>query len=432
MRGGRATRLGGVSGRHAVGTRRLEAGAALAVGLGALEGGCVPRGAGRSFGDAAAIAGGHTVVTDGLTGIGTVQGGAIEVEAGAPLGAVARALAGTGFGLPVAGGTRHVTVGGAIAADIHGKNDPDQGSFGYHVAALELALADGTRVWCSPEDEPELFAATIGGMGLTGLVVRARLRLVARPHAGIRRARHRFDGVDGLMRAFADHPAPWQAAWCDRSRGGLRGVLHTAVPGPPPPPPARTLDLPLPRVRLYRRPLVAALNERIATAPEVEDVPGHLWDLVWSVDRLKAWDAPHGRRGCDEFQFACPADRFPSALSATISLCEDAGVRPTFAMVKRLGDRPRAGLLSFPTAGFTWTANFGHRPGNAALFRRLFDAVVLPHGGRGYLAKDAAMTAPQYAAMTPGLADWRRIARRADPRGRLRSGLSRRLELKPW
>ncbi len=425
-------RLGAIGGRHRVSTWRVEAGAALSVGLGALRGGCVPRGAGRSFGDAAAVAGGHTIETGGLVGIGRVEAGEITVEAGAPLGAVAAALDGTGWGLPVVGGTRHVTVGGAIAADIHGKNDVAEGSFGNHTAWIELALADGTRVVCGPDREPELFAATVGGMGLTGLVVRARLRLAPRPHAGILRTRARFDGVDGLMRALDACDAPWRAAWCDRSRGGLRGVLHSARPGPPPGPPARPLPAPLPRVRLYRRPLVAAVNARLLDAPDRVGVPAHLWDLVWSVDRLPGWAALHGRRGCEELQFACPAAAFPEALARVVRVCDDADVRPTFAMVKALGDHPRAGLLSFPTAGYTYTANFTHRPGLDALFRRIFEEIVAPAGGRPYLAKDAALTAPLYAAMTPGLAAWRRIARQVDPRARLRSGLSRRLDLKPW
>ena len=242
--------LGGVSGRHRHPTRRIEAGAAVSVGLGELAGGCVPRGAGRSFGDAAVAPGGHTVVSAGLTGIGTIEGDCITVESGAPLGAIAHAIDGSGFGLPVVGGTRHVTVGGAIASDIHGKNDWMEGSFGHHVDGLELALADGTRLWCGPEDEPEIFAATVGGMGLTGMILRARLRLSRRPHSGILRSAHRFEGIDGLMRAFEEHPAPWQAAWCDHRDAGVRGVLHSAVPGPPPPSPRRTHDIPQPRIRL--------------------------------------------------------------------------------------------------------------------------------------------------------------------------------------
>ena len=101
-------------------------------------------------------------------------------------------------------------------------------------------------------------------------------------------------------------------------------------------------------------------------------------------------------------------------------------------MVKRLGPKPRVGLLSFPRAGFTWTANISHAAGNAALFREIFTRIVIPSGGRGYLAKDAAMTPEQVAAMYPQLAQWQAVVREVDPRGRLQSGLSRRLELKPW
>ena len=418
---------------HRVPTRLVPTDAWSALGdLGVLGPGAIPRGGGMSFGDSAMREGGHALQTDGLAAIGPVESGEIEVGGGVPMGALATQLQGTDWDLPVHGGTRHATVGGAVAADIHGKNDVAMGSFGNHLRSLDLRLVDGSLVRCAPELHPELFAATVGGMGLTGVVERVRLALTPRSSMAVRWSARRFDGWDELAGILAEG-APWQAAWVDALHPELRGLVHQAHPDleGEAPPPKGALTARVPKLPLVHGALIGWLNRAMLMRHKERARTVHLWDFVWSTDRFLRWHRLYGPGGCDEYQFAAPAAGFAPALEAVRHICQDAGMQPCFAMVKPLGSQPRVGMLSFPVEGHTYTANFPHRKANGALFSRLMDAVI-PHGGRGYLAKDTTMTPAQFRAMYPQLERWQAVAREVDPGGILQSDQSLRLELKPW
>lgn len=397
------------------------------------------RGAGRSFSDAAL--GEQTVFCTedpSLTGIhGLDAVGVVEVGAGVTVGALSQWLAVRGRALPVVGGTRHATVGGAIAADVHGKNDLWDGSFGNHTAALELEDGAGRARWCSPTQEPRAFAATVGGMGLTGRIRRARLATVARESRAARWTGRRFRGIDAMLAAFdeVDPAVRWTAAWVDLHRGRLRGILHTLRPTPGPlaeePPPTLPLALPLPAVSVLRPATAGLLNAAIWRLTPLRPATVHLWDQLWSTDRIVGWRQLYGPGGAEELQFAAPAAAFPAALRTVLRLGREAGISPCFAMVKRLGNHDRAGILSFPAEGYTFTANYRATPATAPLFRRVIDEAVIPAGGRLYLAKDTAMTPAQARAVLPGLAEWQEAVQQLDPEGRFQSRLSRRLDLKP-
>jgi len=240
--------------------------------------------------------------------------------------------------------------------------------------------------------------------------------------------------VDEQLREILAEGAAWQAAWVDAMHPSLRGLVHQARPvAGDAPRPRAPFGGRLPKLPLVHGGLIALLNRAALARHGVGGGArrAHLWDFVWSTDRFLRWHRLYGSGGCDEYQFAAPAGGFGEALEAVRSICQDAGMQPCFAMVKPLGAHNRAGLLSFPCEGFTYTANFPHRAGTSALFGRLAEA-VLPHGGRGYLAKDTTLSAVQFRAMYPALGRWQAIVRDVDPRAILQSDQSLRLGLKPW
>lgn len=415
-------------------TRLVDDAPGSALDLTRFPDGVIARGAGRSFGDAAYLGGGHTLRSRRCGGIGwpDPERGELRCGAGARLGDVAAALRGTGWALPVVGGTRFVTVGGAIASDIHGKNHRAAGSFGAHVRSLELVTADGQVVTCRPGGDDGLFSATVGGMGLTGVIRSATLGLVPCPGEAVRWRGRALAGAAAVCRALADSPAGYTAAWLDGLDPTPGGVLYEADPVPdPPPPPSRVWAAPLPRVPALRRSTIGWMNRGVRRAGAGLDRVVHRDDFVWSVDRIKHAHRLYGPAGFVEFQYSTPLAHAAEALDRLWTQGRAAGVVPWFAMAKGLGDHPSPGLLSFPRAGLTVTADYPYRAGDRAFFQAFTDWLI-PRGGRFYLAKDALLTPAQYAAATPSLEPWRAAVRRVDPDHRFRSSLSDRLGLKPW
>ncbi|MUL40003.1 FAD-binding oxidoreductase [Streptomonospora sp. PA3] len=411
--------------------------------------GAIARGLGRSYGDAAQCAGGAVLdCADLAPGYRLDPGRAlVTASAGTSLAELMAHLLPRGFFLPVVPGTRHVTVGGAIGADIHGKNHHADSSFGAHVRALRILTPDGAHREASPGTDPELFWATVGGMGLTGVVTEATFSVVPVETSAMRVDIDRVPDLDAALALMSAHDAdyPYSVCWVDLlARGPAlgRGVLTRARH-------ARAGEL----APAARRDPLAYAPRAVAAAPP--HVPPRLLD-TWSVrafnaayyaraprrgrgriqqlssffhplDAVRGWNRLYGPRGLVQYQFALPFGAEEELRRVVAALA--AARAPSFLTVlKRLGPGTPA-PLSFPIPGWTLALDLpAELPGLAALLHRL-DERVLAAGGRIYLAKDSRARAAAVHAMYPRLEEWRALRSRVDPDGVLVSDLARRLEL---
>ncbi len=409
--------------------------------------GVLARGLGRSYGDAAQNGGGVVVDMTARNQILSVDTGTalVSVEAGASLDELMRLLLPLGLFVPVTPGTRQVTVGGAIAADIHGKNHHVDGSFGQHVVAMDLLCADGSIRELTPESE--LFWATVGGMGLTGLVLRATLKMKKVESAHCVVDTERCVDLDDLMQRMAegDHRYTYSVAWIDCLAGGSslgRSVLTRGWSATRDQLPAKLRDRALdfrpkqlavaPSVfpsGLLNRASVAAFNEAwYRKAPqerrgEVQSIAAFFHPL----DGVAKWNRIYGPRGFLQYQFVVPFGA-EDTLRRCIEMLSDTGLASFLAVLKRFGE-PSGGHLSFPTPG--WTLALDLPIGAAALGGLLdrLDEEVITAGGREYLAKDSRLPASAIGRMYPRLDEWRDVRRAADPDGVFTSDLARRLRL---
>jgi decaprenylphospho-beta-D-ribofuranose 2-oxidase len=407
--------------------------------------GLVARGLGRSYGDAAQNAGGDVLDVTGLDRIHSLDGehGIVDVDAGVSLDRLLRFLVPAGWFVPVTPGTRHVTVGGAIGSDIHGKNHHVEGSFCQHVASMDLV--DGTGAVLTLDGDDDRFWATAGGMGLTGIVARARLQLLPIETARVAVETHRVPDLDTLMALMqsgdADHR--YSVAWVDSLARGAsmgRGVLTRGDHARLDELPASKAGDPLsyrPSALLSAPPVVpggvlnrlsaAAFNEawfrKARPGWSLESIPAFFHPL----DGVVGWNRIYGPRGFVQWQLVVPDE---AGEVVRIALERLSGARcPSFlAVLKRFGPG-NPGPLSFPLRG--WTLALDVPAALEGLPRLLddLDEVVAAAGGRVYLSKDSRLRPDLLAAMYPRLDDWRGTRSAMDPRGVFVSDLARRLAL---
>ena len=405
--------------------------------------GLIARGLGRSYGDAAQNAGGRVLMMEHLDGIHEVDlaTGTVTADAGVSIEALTRALLPQGLFVAVTPGTWHVTVGGAIAADVHGKNHHRDGSFCDHVLALDLILPSGERVTARQGDE--LFDATAGGMGLTGVIVSATLRMlrVESPHMVV--DRERAAHLDDVMARMAarDDEYRYSVAWIDcLARGASlgRSVLIRGDHAPAGRANGSSPDA-LGGIRisapawtppgLLRRSTIKVFNEayyRAAPRQESGRVE-RLREFFYPLDSVGGWNRIYGPSGFLQYQLVVPYGR-EDALRETLERLSGAGCPSFLAVLKRLGPQ-RTGMISFPLEGWTLALDIpAALPGLAPLLDGL-DELVAGAGGRVYLAKDSRMRPDVLAAMYPRLGEWRAARERVDAGGVMRSDLARRLEL---
>ncbi len=407
--------------------------------------GCIARGLGRSYGDAAQCAGGVVLDTRRLDAIGEIDAetGVVDVGAGVSLDRLLRVGLRDGWFIPVSPGTRQVSIGGAIAADVHGKNHHRDGSFCRHVSSITLHTPGGVHE-VGPEADPELFWATAGGMGLTGVVTSARVAMRRVESAWMRVDTEQHGDIDSLMTALerVDASHRYSVAWVDCSASGRqlgRGILDAAdhaaaseVTGRRAarllrPPPERALSVPPIVPRWAINPLtVAAFNE--AWFRKSPSRPGHLRHLsgfFHPLDALANWNVVFGRRGFLQYQFAVD-DAHRELVPRTLELLQRARCPVTISVLKRFGPGD-PGPLSFPIPGWTLALDLPVGPPALRDTLRGLDEAVASAGGRVYLAKDARLGRDMFQAMYPRLSEFQAVCRRVDPEGVLTSDLARRL-----
>jgi decaprenylphospho-beta-D-ribofuranose 2-oxidase len=438
--------------------RDAQEAAALLHDGGHAAGGLIARGAGRSYGDAAQNGGGVVLDTSALRWIEGPGGcgGPVRVGAGTTLDELIDHLMARGSTLPVVPGTRHVTVGGAIAADVHGKNHHRDGSFGHHVRSLKLLTPSGQALELSRQVDSELFAATLGGMGLTGVVVEATLDSEPLLSNELSADIDRTDDLEAALAVMAeDQPGHRYAiAWVDAlchspqipRRGGLarRGGLGrsvvvrsdyettSAVGEASAARLSRRSRLAVPRGfpgTILNRTTAKAFNEaRWRMAPRQArarslDMSAHFFPL----DAVGHWNRLYGRRGLVQYQFALPIGAEETLLRVMQALWL-AGLPMYLVVLKRFGPSS-GGLLSFPVQGWTLAIDF---PADALGLREALeraDALVAGAGGRVYLAKDSRLRAETLVSMYPALERFRTLRAQVDPQGALQSDMARRLGL---
>jgi len=371
---------------------------------------------------------------------------AATVPAGLSIDELLHLIVPLGFFVPVTPGTRFVTIGGAIASDIHGKNHHADGSFGSHVSSLALLLADGSVVNIGPDDNPALFWATIGGMGLTGVVLSATIRLIPIATSRMSVDTDRLADLDSLLAAMTegDDRYRYSVAWVDllaRGKNLGRSVLtrgdHATAEELPPHAealkygPRQLLSVPpfAPPTGVLSHPAVAAFNElwyRKAPRHRVQELQS-IATFFHPLDGIGSWNRLYGARGMVQYQFVVPLDR-DDVLRSAVQLLSAGKVACFLAIIKRFGPGNPA-PLSFPTPGWTLTLDASSAShGLPELFATL-DKLVLDAGGRHYLAKDAHIGPDAVRRGYPRLSEWQAVREAVDPHRRWQSDLARRLDL---
>ena len=409
--------------------------------------GTVARGNGRAYGDAA-IGLEATISAKRLDRMRSFDPatGRLTVEAGVLLSDIIAAFLPRGFFPPVVPGTKLVTVGGMIAADVHGKNHHRDGGFGVHVEEIRLVLPGGEVETCSSTVNPELFAATIGGMGLTGTILEATFRLKTVETGWIRQRTVVAPDLDSAMAALAQgDEATYSVAWIDCVASGSsmgrsliflgehasRADVETLRPGAPPFPPARAGRLAVP-IDLPGRVLapwtVRGFNEvyfrngtRHAAEPSLVG-----WEpYFFPLDGIGSWNRIYGPRGFLQHQSVIPEATARPVLGEILDRISASGLGSFLAVLKRLGPAG-IGTIAFPQAGYTLALDFRLTPEVLSLLDEI-DRMVVSAGGRIYLAKDARQSRETFEAGYPALPAFRSLRRAVGAEERIVSRLSARL-----
>jgi FAD/FMN-containing dehydrogenase len=404
--------------------------------LPAFEGNALAYGNGRSYGDSCLNPQGTLLYTRGLDRFIAfdMAKGTLRCEAGVTLGEILDLIVPHGWFLPVTPGTRHVTVGGAIANDVHGKNHHVAGTFGHHVLGFGLLRSDGTRSECAPGVSP-LFAATIGGLGLTGVITWAELQLRRIDNPWLETETIRFDGLDDFFALSAESVGTheYTVAWIDCLAKGKalgRGHFHRSVhanatvkAGPAAPKTALAMPI-TPSFSLVNRLTLRPFNALYFQRQQVRRRRAivHYAPFFYPLDGIRDWNRMYGPRGFLQHQCVIPTAESRAAVVELLREIAGSGSGSFLAVLKEFGNRPSLGLLSFPRSGTTLALDFPNAgPEVFALLDRL-DAIVAAAGGAVYPAKDARMSGAHFRSAYPR---WQEFQAFVDPR--FSSGFWRRV-----
>jgi FAD/FMN-containing dehydrogenase len=402
----------------------------------------ISRGLGRSYGDSSLPPPGRTVAnstrSDRILAFDP-ETGILKAESGFSAAELNRVFLPRGFFVPISSGTQCVTLGGMVAADVHGKNHHNAGCFGAHTLSLTLQTADGRTLTCSRTEEPELFRATLGGMGLTGHILEVECRLARVPSPWVYMESEAIHDVDEFVSELKTSGQTWPhtMGWIDclsRGKGLGRGILYRgrwAEPGEAP----RSLPTPLKRPSIpfelpsfcVSRPSVRAFNALYygLHIPRVKKGISHPEPFFYPLDAIGHWNRLYGSRGFTQYQCVLPEKAGHGAARRFLNVLTGRGGASMLCVIKDCGQEGE-GLLSFPMPGISVALDIPIRESTQALVDALNEEVIAL-GGRVYLAKDQFTRKEHFEAMEPRLPAWNCIRRRWDPEGRLRSAQSVRL-----
>lgn len=401
------------------------------------------RGLGRSYGDASLSARpGDKVVATRLADrvlAFDADTGVVRAEAGLSLAELHRLVMPRGFFAPVTPGTKFVTLGGMVASDVHGKNHHREGCFGAHVRALRVRLADDSIVECSPEENADLFDATLGGMGLVGHILEVEFVLHRIPSRWIFMESERVGDLDAFLDALSRAAPAWPMTmgWIDcltRGRSMGRGILMAGRWATPDEAPAEAPGEPVPHALPFELP-DAALNRWTASLFNTAYYWRHVRRRVRSIvapdpffyplDAILHWNRAYGPRGFTQYQCVLPRRAGPEAVREFMALLTKLGSASPLCVIKDCGPEGR-GTLSFPMEGTSIAVDMAVSPDIQRVVDRLNEFVIAA-GGRIYLTKDRFTRPEHFRAMEPRLPRFLAAREKWDPERKLRSALSVRL-----
>lgn len=397
-------------------------------------------GAGRSYGDAALNSGGRSVIMSRLDRFLEFDpaSGKLIAEPGATFSDVISTFLPHGFMPPVAPGTGFATLGGGVANDVHGKNHHRVGSLGQHIEWLELRLPGGEVRRIEPERDTSIFKATVGGVGLTGVIERLCLCLNHVPSNAVMVRKRRIRDLDHYLEALAQEQdgAEYVVGWIDalaRGRHMGRGILEAASLAPEDidstPPRVTRVPFDFPDFALNSM-SVRAFNQiyygRVPPGGVEKKLPYQAF--LFPLDAIHDWNRIYGKRGFHQFQCVVPFEDGRNALLKMLALIVKSGRGSFLAVLKAMG-RAGVGYLSFPRPGYTLALDFPNAPGAKELIAQL-ERITCDHGGRTYLAKDSTLSPENLREMYPDLHKFQAVIADIDPDGRMHSDLARRLGLR--
>ena len=422
-----------------------------------LKRGIIARGMGRSYGDPAQNAGGLVVDMQALKHIHSIdpESAIVDVDGGVTLDQLMKAALPYGLWVPVLPGTRQVTIGGAIGPDIHGKNHHSAGSFGDHVVSMELLVADGRILHLEPEgsaDDPsgELFWATVGGMGLTGIILRAKIRMTKTETAYFIADGDLTQTLDETVEFHSDgseHNYEYSSAWFDAispepklgraaiSRGSLATLAQLEELAPKLAKDPLKFNAPqlvtvpdiFPSFTMNKLSMVAIGELWWLKSGTYKNQVQNLTQFYQPLDLIGEWNRGYGKKGFLQYQFVVPMDAV-EPFKDIIRDIQKSGHYSALNVFKLFGEGNR-GHLSYPMPGWNVCVDFPIKKGLGPFLDEL-DKRVMEFGGRLYLAKESRTSAENFHAMYPEMAEWLRIRNDIDPTGVFESDLSRRLELR--
>ncbi|MFZ5697834.1 MAG: FAD-binding protein [Pseudomonadota bacterium] len=388
--------------------------------------GALAYGMGRSYGDSCLAASGEVVSMRGMDRVLAADwnSGVILAQAGLTLDALIHMALPRGWFMPITPGTRFVTLGGATANDVHGKNHHMKGTFGCHVRRIVMYRSDEGVVECSREQRPELFAATVGGLGLTGIMLAVEIQLRRVVSGEIDQRSIRFGNLDEFFAISQEHDDAheYTVSWVDCLASGKqagRGIYiagNHATSGSLVPSAASVLSVPIdPPVSLINALSLRVFNTLYYHRQCSRDVESRVRyaSFFYPLDGVLQWNRIYGRQGFQQYQCVVPRAEGREVIGAVMAEIARAGAGSFLAVLKQCGDIASPGLLSFPMPGVTLALDFPQRePINTRLFAKL-DALVHEAGGRLYPAKDAHMGADHFRHAYP---QWQTVESLRDPR----------------
>jgi FAD/FMN-containing dehydrogenase len=394
-----------------------------------LDASALPYAYGRSYGDSCLNEGGVALDVSHLQRFISFdeETGLLRCEAGVALAEILRVMVPRGWFLPVTPGTKFVSVGGAIANDVHGKNHHRGGTFGCHVTQFELLRSDGERLICSPEQNSELFRATIGGLGLTGLILWAEFRMKPIVNPYIDMDHVRFESLDEFFEisAESDQDFEYSMSWVDLLVGGknlCRGIFMRGNHNTSRTLAAKPMKKPLPLLVPVDFPpfvlnalTVKAFNElyyHIQIPKKVsKTVPYE--PFFYPLDSIHNWYRMYGKRGFLQYQFVVPFETAHEAMREILGRIRHSGEGSFLTVLKTFGSVRSPGMLSFPRPGLTLALDFAYAGEKTLRLLSGLDEIVLQSGGVVYPAKDARMSAEHFQTFYP---QWKEFAAYVDPK----------------
>lgn len=407
------------------------------------------RGLGRSYGDAALNENGNVILNERRNRFISFDenSGVLECESGVSLAEIIEIFLPRGWFLPVSPGTKFVTIGGAIACDVHGKNHHKDGTFSAFVEQFHLMLASGETIICSREENSEAFWATIGGMGLTGIITRAKLRLRKIETSYVKVNYQQLPNLDAVLEQIAaSEKCTYSVAWIDclssgaslgrsvlmngehATRDDVKVLLPAKFDKPLQLASSLPLSVPLDLPQFALNPAtVGAFNKLYYAAHPTKQTITDYEKYFYPLDSINHWNRLYGKAGFIQYQVALPKTQSREGLIALLEAVVRSKRASFLAVLKSFGAANIA-PLSFPIEGHTLTFDIPFTPDLPEFVRQL-DEITLRFGGRIYLAKDALLRAEHFRVMYPNCQKWQAVKQKLDSQNRFSSSLARRLQL---